>query len=267
MPSRVIREGLLDSDLIGRVAIEAEAMFVRVMLLADDFGRYDGRLPVICRRAFVNRREITEQECGLWLDQLVREGLIELYEVDGKPYLEIRNFRQRTRAQRSKYPEPRCTADQLVSSQSVGQMPDKCPAVVGRARTESESGSETKSEEKRCASGEADPCPHEEIIRLYHEILPISRRIRAWTARRRAHLRARWREAPERQNLDWWRQFFENVRASDFLMGRAHRKDRPPFCSSLDWLVKEENFIKVLEGAYANRKQPADQVCYAINTH
>lgn len=80
-------------------------------------------------------------------------------------------------------------------------------------------------------------------------------------------MRARWREAPERQNLDWWRQFFENVRASDFLMGRVHSKDRPPFCTSLDWLVKEENFIKVLEGAYANRKQPADQVRYAISTH
>ena len=44
------------------------------------------------------------------------------------------------------------------------------------------------------------------------------------------------------------RRFFEHVSKSDFLMGRTHSHGRRPFDLSLDWLIKSENFAKVLEG-------------------
>ena len=92
-------------------------------------------------------------------------------------------------------------------------------------------------------------CPHEKIIELYHEVLPECPRVRKWTDTRRAHLKARWREG--NQDLGGWRRFFEYVKTSDFLVGKARSSNgRAPFVADLAWLVKQENFAKVIEGRY-----------------
>lgn len=146
MPNRILREGLLDSDRIGQVSIGAEVLFCRLMLLADDFGRYDGRVSVICRRAFVNRRSVDEHMTGEWLQELADAELLHLYHVDGRPFIELLNFRQRTRAQVSKYPS-REDADQKNQSLSVsfdGHSADKRLPDGGPTRTYSDSDSETE---------------------------------------------------------------------------------------------------------------------------
>lgn len=110
-------------------------------------------------------------------------------------------------------------------------------------------------EEGSAPKGSAPPdCPHQEIIELYHETLPELPKIRVWNDQRRSHLRSRWREERERQELEWWREFFESVAESNFLMGRTDNGDRPPFVCSLDWLIKPTNFAKVLEGRYGPRR-------------
>jgi len=93
-------------------------------------------------------------------------------------------------------------------------------------------------------------CPHQDIIALYHDALPTSPRIRDWTPARAAHLRTRWNEDPDRQNLDYWQRLFAYVAESDFLSGRVSSPGRKPFTASLDWLIKAENFAKVREGRY-----------------
>lgn len=97
-------------------------------------------------------------------------------------------------------------------------------------------------------------CPHSEIVSIYHEVLPSLGRVRDWTEKRQAYLRKRWNDSPERQNLDWWREFFEFVGASDFLMGRKAGRGGEPFECDLEWLVRPANFIKVIEGKYENRR-------------
>jgi uncharacterized protein YdaU (DUF1376 family) len=90
------------------------------------------------------------------------------------------------------------------------------------------------------------PCPHEDIVALYHEILPELARIKDWTDLRQGLLRSRWREKPERQDLTWWRRFFEFIRTSPFLMGNA----KAGFQGDLEWFVRPSNFVKILEGKY-----------------
>ena len=97
------------------------------------------------------------------------------------------------------------------------------------------------------------PCPHDEIVAAYHELLPECPRVREWGAPNRKQLAARWREKKERQELEWWRHVFRLVSASDWLMGRTSRDG--PFVFSLGWFVKAGNFAKVLNGQYENRKQ------------
>ncbi len=92
-------------------------------------------------------------------------------------------------------------------------------------------------------------CPHEKIRLLYNKILP---ELPTCTVRNKTfdeHTRARWREKPERQNLDWWESLFQDIRKSDFLMGRS----KSDFQASLDWIVKPTNMTKILNGNYKNK--------------
>lgn len=89
------------------------------------------------------------------------------------------------------------------------------------------------------------PCPHKAIVAIYHEVLPELRAVKVWNSTREKRLRARWREDKARQSLDWWREYFESVRASDFLMRR-----KGDWSADFDWLICPTNMAKVLEGRY-----------------
>lgn len=69
---------------------------------------------------------------------------------------------------------------------------------------------------------EKETCPHNEIVKLWNEkMVPLgSPRIQVWNDDRKKHLKARWDEVEERQNLDWWKRLFEFISKQDFLMGR-----------------------------------------------
>jgi hypothetical protein len=93
-------------------------------------------------------------------------------------------------------------------------------------------------------------CPHQDIIAIYHEVLPQCPQVRDWTPARATQLRARWNESPDRQHLAYWRRFFEYAGQSDFLMGRTGPK---PFFADLEWMTKSGNFTKIREAKYENR--------------
>ena len=94
-----------------------------------------------------------------------------------------------------------------------------------------------------------NPCPAERIVDLYHEKLPMCRRVEQLTPNRRASLRARWHN--ELPTLEAFGNYFDDVAASRFLTGRAgSHGDRKPFVADFDWLLKPSNLVKVLEGKY-----------------
>lgn len=96
----------------------------------------------------------------------------------------------------------------------------------------------------------ADPCPHQAIIDLYHQTLPSGRQVRIWNDARKTKLRARWKEDPKRQSLEWWGKFFGYIAESDFLTGKTASANRRPFELGLEWIVSPENFAKIIEGKY-----------------
>ena len=105
MPNRIIREGITTSEALAMVSFEAECLFYRLMVVADDFGAFDGRA-VIVRAKCLPLRDSTVAQVGEWLRELAEHSLIVQYESEGKPYLAIPKFRQRTRANSAKYPLP-----------------------------------------------------------------------------------------------------------------------------------------------------------------
>lgn len=93
-------------------------------------------------------------------------------------------------------------------------------------------------------------CPHAEILKLFAQHLPMARQPAEWNAQRQTLLRTRWREKANRQNLDWWARLFGYVAKSEFLTGQSSTPGRKPFELDLPWLLKAENFLKVIEGKY-----------------
>ena len=94
-------------------------------------------------------------------------------------------------------------------------------------------------------------CPHRAIVDLYHEILPELPAVTLINKTRQQHLQGRWREHEAHRDLAFWREYFQSVKASNFLMGKVEgRFGTKPFRASFDWLIAPRNFVKVVEGNY-----------------
>jgi len=76
------------------------------------------------------------------------------------------------------------------------------------------------------------------------------------TPAREKALKARINISPDRKKLEWWQTLFERIAMSDFLKSSA--QERSWF--SLDWLLNENNLVKVLEGKYDNRSLPVNEM-------
>jgi phage replication O-like protein O len=87
--------------------------------------------------------------------------------------------------------------------------------------------------------------PYQAIIDLYNGILGEAGlpRVVKFTDTRRKLIRARWNESPKTCDLDWWDGFFRLVTRNPFWIGNGNRGWRADF----DWLLKEGNFVKVIE--------------------
>lgn len=140
MPDRIVREGILDSDRVNNLSAGAELFYRRLMSKADDFGRYNGHPKVLLAHCYplqVDRYSVADVK--RWLTECEREDLIFTYEVDGKPYLEIRNFGQRLRQKKQKWPPPPRTC---VDDKQLRLIPDSNMLSIDSPEIESESESE-----------------------------------------------------------------------------------------------------------------------------
>ncbi len=100
------------------------------------------------------------------------------------------------------------------------------------------------------------PCPHAEIIELWHEILPELPAVLVdrWGGQRQKNLRARWREKPRHQDLNFWRSFFNTIRTNSHWMTGSGSDWRP----KLEWFVERKHFDQVYDQAINNRKEASN---------
>lgn len=114
MPNRILKESLTRSESINELSWFAEVLFYRLIVVADDFGRFDGRAAVIKGTCFPLRNIRTSQiEKGL--NELASVSMIFTYTVKAKSFLQIANWSkfQSTRAMKSKWPSPEDNESQL----------------------------------------------------------------------------------------------------------------------------------------------------------
>lgn len=112
MPARVVRGEINSSASLARVSLEADLTFRALIVSVDDYGRIDGRLPVLLGVLFPLRSNVTQKKLDKWLGELAEgdDPPILRYVVDGREYIQLTGWEEHRgksrRAKVSKCPEP-----------------------------------------------------------------------------------------------------------------------------------------------------------------
>lgn len=124
MPNRILREGILTSERVAALNWQEEVFYRRLMSVVDDFGRYHANpklLRAACYPLLIDK--VSDADVGKWLTNCVTAALVSVYPApDGKRYLQLLDFRQQARAEKSKFP----------------QMPDGCASDATQAHSKCE---------------------------------------------------------------------------------------------------------------------------------
>lgn len=91
---------------------------------ADDFGRFHASPKLLRSLLFpLLIDSVRDADCSRWIAECEKAGLVRVYEVEGKELLEIINFGQRLRAQKSTYPPPTAAVICQQSAAECGNSP------------------------------------------------------------------------------------------------------------------------------------------------
>lgn len=140
MPDRMIRDELLTSERYWSATIEAQRLFIHLLLKIDDVARFSGKNYTI-RSACFPGQAIEPAKIEKLLAELQDIDLIRLYEVNGERFIFVPRFKQRLRFPKSKYPAP---------PKEISDIPEE-KTDVSQAQDSLKSGSspQKRSEEKR----------------------------------------------------------------------------------------------------------------------
>lgn len=278
--TRMIRGEVLESERVLALPYEARWFFWSLLMTADDLGLFEATEFKLARNA-----TMATAQASLCMQVLADADLARLYMADGKRYGFLPRFRQRLQIKRSRFPLPPAAlvADEPAILKKINDLALNPPLETGGQQSEAEAEAEvgigvsSSSKTQHLvgaggASGAVDPvpdCPHQRLLELFAEKAPTLPQpmLELWAGTKAKNLRARWRwvltakrssgsRAGQRyatnqdEALNFFARFFGYVEASDFLTGRS---DVWHGCS-LDWLVKQSNFDKVLQGNYENKE-------------
>ncbi len=282
--ARNIKPGFFSNDVLAECEPLARLLFAGLWTIADREGRLEDRPKRI------KAELLPYDDCNIdaLLDALHSKGFILRYSVENQQLIQILAFTKHQNPHKnevhSTLPQPEQHSTSTVQAQdkhststvqtpeqhstnradSLNLIPDSLNLIPDTIDISAKADTQKADKQLDAAAatgtpsqqhaGQHDFCPHNDIIALYAKKLPMGTQVREWTAARQQMLKARWREKPERQSLDWWEHFFGYVAESDFLTGKVSSRGSSPFTVSLPWLCKSENFAKVLEGTYENKR-------------
>lgn len=131
MPNRIIKESICTSDDMAALSWFEQVFFLRLIVTADDYGRMDAR-PSILRGKMFPLDNTTNKAIIDALARLSTVGMVLLYEVGGRPYLQLTAWtkHQTPRAKESKYPAPDEACLHLQTSANIcEQMQANAPDI------------------------------------------------------------------------------------------------------------------------------------------
>lgn len=278
MPNRILREGILTSERVARLAWAEEVFYRRLMSAVDDFGRYYAN-PALLRAMLYPLQidKVSDSDIAKWLTACVNAALVRVYPAkDGKRYLELLDFRQQVRAKESKFPayEPHVVsagsadATQLHSRRAadahldVSGDEDVSVDAKPTASSAEPTAAPNREEAGKARAGKAlPPCPYQAVVDLYHELLPELPRVRVMDDERKKGIASLWkfiltsrrpdgtaRASSADEAVEWIRVYFGRARENDFVMARTARgAGHENWQASLDYLCTSRGLKQVIE--------------------
>lgn len=150
MPNRVIKENIRTSKKLNSISDFAFRVWAYLLTFVDDYGCSSADVDIIKGFCFSKMRDKTNKYIADSLSELASIGLIQLYEVDGDPYLHIVDWEkyQTLRAKKRKCPPPPsgCKQMQADASRCMQMQTNADPIQSNPIQSESEYESENESE-------------------------------------------------------------------------------------------------------------------------
>lgn len=141
----MIKESICSSDNLDRLSWFEEVVFFRLIVNCDDYGRMDAR-PAILRARLFPLKSVTDKQIRDALQSLRSADMIDIYEVDGRSFLQMRTWEkhQQMRAHKSKYPAP---VDGVISDDiRCNQMISDVPVIQSESNTNTNTNPRAKRE-------------------------------------------------------------------------------------------------------------------------
>jgi len=183
-------------------------------------------------------------------------GLIEVLDNGAIYMLNIQNYigKSSTEADRKREYRARIENEKklLLLGQNDGQMSEQ---MDGQNSLEIEKEIEIEIEIEKEAY--KTPVNYQEIVDLYHDTCVSYPRVRTLSDKRKKAIKARLKK----YKLDDFEILFQKAEASSFLKGSNSRNWNADF----DWLIGDNNMVKVLEGKYDDKQKAAVKPAYDLS--
>lgn len=93
---RTLKPEMWEDEKVGHVSRDARLLFVGLITMADDEGKFRALPAVVLGHVFPYDADAA-RKLGQWLNELLEVGLVELWETAGVRYGMIVNFRKHQR--------------------------------------------------------------------------------------------------------------------------------------------------------------------------
>ena len=251
--TRNIKPGFFTNEELAEIEPLGRLLFAGLWTIADREGRIEDRP----KRIKVAILPYDDCDVDALLEELHNRGFITRYKVNGGSYLEITNFAKHqhivgTEAKSDIPPNP-------CNNAEVEQLPEEYEKKSNKLEKKSNKLEEIAPESyslnlesinnnsKELLSAEADTgVSVKTVVEHYHARCPSLQKVKELTPSRRQSINARMKELKTQEALDG---FLDKVENSDFITGRDGRWQGK---RGIDWIFKQQNFIKILEGNYDN---------------
>ncbi len=120
MSNRILKQSICTSESIDQLDWFEEVFYYRLIVNVDDYGVIDAR-PKILKASLFPLREVKLQQIEKAIASLSSKGLIHLYTVEGKPFLNLPSWAEHQRVRNSKHKYP--TPDQADPDADCGELP------------------------------------------------------------------------------------------------------------------------------------------------
>ena len=242
---RMFAKTIIDSDAFLDMPLSAQALYFHLSMRADDDG-------------FINNPKKIQRIVGASDDDcklLIMKRFIITFEsgVIVIKHWKIHNYIQKDRYKPTVYQEEKALLaekeNKVYTEAETLSIPNgyimDTQVSIGKVSIDKYNIIKEK-EKKEKNESQGDSTTPQEIIDLYNSICISFPSVRTLSETRKKTIKARLKTF----TLDDFKELFEKAESSSFLKGDNPRKWKATF----DWLIKDANMAKVLDGNYDNQK-------------